>query len=67
MKKPIFPWVAGAGAAWVVVLLLALPVRSSAATPDQSKLHNLARYSSWMRLFNAADAYFEKHLERSSH
>ena len=32
-----------------------------------NEIHDLARYSSWMRLFNAADAYFEKHLEMSSH
>jgi dipeptidyl aminopeptidase/acylaminoacyl peptidase len=32
-----------------------------------NEIHDLARYSSWMRLFNAADAYFEKHLEGSSH
>jgi dipeptidyl aminopeptidase/acylaminoacyl peptidase len=31
-----------------------------------NEIHDLARYSSWMRLFNAADAYFEKHLEMSS-
>jgi len=38
MKKPIFPRGVGAGAAWVVVLLLAVPLRSPAATPDQNKL-----------------------------
>ena len=32
-----------------------------------NEIHDLARYSSWMRLFNAADAYFEKHLGMSSH
>jgi dipeptidyl aminopeptidase/acylaminoacyl peptidase len=32
-----------------------------------NEIHDLARYSSWMRLFNAADAYFEKHLEMSGH
>src|SRR5438132_8615744 len=37
MKKPICPWGAGA-AALVAVLLLAVPVRSPAATPDQNKL-----------------------------
>jgi hypothetical protein len=42
MKKPIFPWGAGA-AALVVVLLLAVPVRSPAATPDQNKLPAGAR------------------------
>jgi uncharacterized protein len=35
MKMPIFPWGA---AALVAVLLLAVPVRSPAATPDQNKL-----------------------------
>jgi hypothetical protein len=37
MKKPICRWLAGA-AALVAVLLLAQPVRSPAATPDQNKL-----------------------------
>jgi dipeptidyl aminopeptidase/acylaminoacyl peptidase len=32
-----------------------------------NEIHDLARYSSWIRLFNAADAYFAKHLEMSSH
>ena len=32
-----------------------------------NEIHDLARYSSWMRLFSAADAYFEKHLERLGH
>jgi dipeptidyl aminopeptidase/acylaminoacyl peptidase len=32
-----------------------------------NEIHDLARYSSWMTLFNAADAYFEKHLEMSGH
>ena len=32
-----------------------------------NEIHDLARYSSWMRLFNAADVYFEKHLQMSSH
>jgi dipeptidyl aminopeptidase/acylaminoacyl peptidase len=29
-----------------------------------NEIHDLARYSSWMMLFNAADGYFEKHLEK---
>lgn len=37
MKKPICPWGGGA-AALVAVLLLAVPVRSPGATPDQNKL-----------------------------
>jgi hypothetical protein len=40
MTRPIFPWGVGAGAAWVVVLLLAVPLRSPAATPDQNKLQS---------------------------
>ena len=36
MKKPIFP--RGAGAAALIAVLLAMPARSPAATPDQSKL-----------------------------
>jgi dipeptidyl aminopeptidase/acylaminoacyl peptidase len=29
-----------------------------------NEIHDLARYSSWLHLFNAADAYFEQHLEK---
>jgi dipeptidyl aminopeptidase/acylaminoacyl peptidase len=29
-----------------------------------NEIHNLARYSSWMEFFHAADGYFEQHLER---
>jgi dipeptidyl aminopeptidase/acylaminoacyl peptidase len=27
-----------------------------------NEIHDLARYSSWMMLFNAADVYFDRHL-----
>jgi dipeptidyl aminopeptidase/acylaminoacyl peptidase len=29
-----------------------------------NEIHDLARYSSWMKFFNATDAYFEEHLGR---
>jgi dipeptidyl aminopeptidase/acylaminoacyl peptidase len=29
-----------------------------------NEIHDLARYSSWMKFFDATDAYFEKHLEK---
>jgi dipeptidyl aminopeptidase/acylaminoacyl peptidase len=29
-----------------------------------NEIHDLARYSSWMDLFEAADAYFDRHLEK---
>jgi len=31
-----------------------------------NEIHDLARYSSWMMLFNAADAYFDRHLDKRS-
>jgi dipeptidyl aminopeptidase/acylaminoacyl peptidase len=31
-----------------------------------NELHDLARYSSWMMLFNAADVYFDRHLNKRS-
>jgi dipeptidyl aminopeptidase/acylaminoacyl peptidase len=30
-----------------------------------NEIHDLARYSSWIMLFTAADAYFEQHLEKA--
>ena len=29
-----------------------------------NEIHDLARYSSWMMLFNAADVYFDRHLDK---
>jgi len=29
-----------------------------------NEIHDLARYSSWMMLFNAADEYFDRHLDK---
>ncbi len=29
-----------------------------------NEIHDMARYSSWMMLFNAADAYFDQHLNK---
>src|SRR5437667_12859018 len=29
-----------------------------------NELHDMARYSSWMLLFNAADLYFARHLDK---
>jgi dipeptidyl aminopeptidase/acylaminoacyl peptidase len=29
-----------------------------------NEIHDMARYSSWMMLFNAADAYFDRQLDR---
>jgi dipeptidyl aminopeptidase/acylaminoacyl peptidase len=29
-----------------------------------NEIHDLARYSSWMTLFNAADVYFDRHLDK---
>ena len=29
-----------------------------------NEIHDTARYSSWMILFNAADVYFDRHLEK---
>jgi dipeptidyl aminopeptidase/acylaminoacyl peptidase len=31
-----------------------------------NEIHDLARYSSWMMLFNAADVYFDRHLDKRS-
>ncbi len=31
-----------------------------------NEIHDLARYSSWMILFNAADVYFDRHLDKRS-
>jgi dipeptidyl aminopeptidase/acylaminoacyl peptidase len=31
-----------------------------------NEIHDMARYSSWMRLFNAADVYFDRHLDKLS-
>ncbi len=31
-----------------------------------NEIHDLARYSSWMMLFNAADAYFDRRLNKPS-
>jgi dipeptidyl aminopeptidase/acylaminoacyl peptidase len=31
-----------------------------------NEIHDLARYSSWMMLFNAADLYFDRHLDKRS-
>jgi len=31
-----------------------------------NEMHDLARYSSWMMLFNAADVYFDRHLDKRS-
>jgi dipeptidyl aminopeptidase/acylaminoacyl peptidase len=31
-----------------------------------NEIHDMARYSSWMTLFNAADVYFDRHLDRRS-
>src|SRR5206468_1967355 len=31
-----------------------------------NEIHDMARYSSWMLLFNAADVYFGRHLEKRS-
>ena len=31
-----------------------------------NEIHDLARYSSWMMLFNAADAYFDRQLNKRS-
>jgi dipeptidyl aminopeptidase/acylaminoacyl peptidase len=31
-----------------------------------NEIHDMARYSSWMRLFNAADVYFDRHLDKRS-
>jgi dipeptidyl aminopeptidase/acylaminoacyl peptidase len=31
-----------------------------------NEIHNLARYSSWMMLFDAADVYFGRQLNRRS-
>jgi dipeptidyl aminopeptidase/acylaminoacyl peptidase len=30
-----------------------------------NEIHDLARYSSWIRVFTAADSYFEEHLEKA--
>ena len=29
-----------------------------------NEIHDMARYSSWMMLFIAADAYFDRHLNK---
>jgi len=29
-----------------------------------NEIHDMARYSSWMMLFNAADMYFDRHLDK---
>jgi dipeptidyl aminopeptidase/acylaminoacyl peptidase len=31
-----------------------------------TEIHDMARYSSWMLLFNAADLYFARHLDKRS-
>jgi dipeptidyl aminopeptidase/acylaminoacyl peptidase len=31
-----------------------------------NEIHDMARYSSWMTLFNAADVYFDRHLNKRS-
>jgi dipeptidyl aminopeptidase/acylaminoacyl peptidase len=31
-----------------------------------NEIHDLARYSSWMMLFNAADVYFDRQLNKRS-
>jgi hypothetical protein len=31
-----------------------------------NEIHDLARYSSWMMLFNAADVYFDRQLNQRS-
>ena len=31
-----------------------------------NEIHDMARYSSWMMLFNAADVYFDRHLDKRS-
>ena len=31
-----------------------------------NEIHDMARYSSWMILFNAADVYFDRHLDQRS-
>jgi dipeptidyl-peptidase 4 len=31
-----------------------------------NEIHDMARYSSWMILFNAADVYFDRHLDKWS-
>ena len=31
-----------------------------------NEIHDMARYSSWMMLFNAADVYFNRHLDKRS-
>ena len=31
-----------------------------------NEIHDIARYSSWMMLFNAADVYFDRHLDKRS-
>ena len=31
-----------------------------------NEIHDMARYSSWMMLFSAADVYFDRHLEQRS-
>jgi dipeptidyl aminopeptidase/acylaminoacyl peptidase len=31
-----------------------------------NEVHDMARYSSWMLLFNAADVYFDRHLDKRS-
>jgi len=31
-----------------------------------NEIHDLARYSSWMMLFNAAAVYFDRHLDQRS-
>src|SRR5580704_17600864 len=31
-----------------------------------NEIHEMARYSSWMTLFNAADVYFDRHLDKRS-
>jgi dipeptidyl aminopeptidase/acylaminoacyl peptidase len=31
-----------------------------------NEIHDMARYASWMTLFNAADVYFDRHLDKRS-
>ena len=45
-------------------------LRSHNVDPDvimiPNEIHDLARYTSWMMLFNAADVYFDQHLDKRS-
>jgi dipeptidyl aminopeptidase/acylaminoacyl peptidase len=45
-------------------------LRSRDIDPDvimiPNEIHDMARYSSWMMLFNAADGYFDRKLNKRS-